>query len=81
MLNLSTSSKLDRDEVIKRAVAFFGSNGYGLEVVEETSGYASFKGGGGGVEVIANAEGDKTTVELTSQEWDYQVKEFIDKIR
>ena len=81
MLNLSTSTKLDRDEVIKRAVAFFGPTGYGLEVTEEATGCASFKGGGGGVEVIANFEGEKTTVDLTSREWDYQVKEFLDKIK
>ncbi|MCJ7605296.1 MAG: hypothetical protein MUO19_04585 [Dehalococcoidales bacterium] len=81
MLNLSTSTKLDRDEVIKRAAAFFGPTGYGLEVAEETAGYVSFKGGGGGVEVIANVDGEKTTVDLTSQEWDYQVKEFLGKIK
>ena len=81
MLRLSTDSKLSPEEVIKRAVKFFGPEGYGLEVREETADGAAFEGGGGGVGVSTSIEGKKTTVELTSREWDYQVKEFIEKIR
>jgi len=81
MLRLSTTSKLNPEEVIKRAVKFFGPEGYGLEVREETASGATFEGSGGGVEVTASTEGKKTTVELTSREWDYQVKEFIGKVR
>lgn len=81
MLNLSAGTKLDKEEVIKRAVAFFGPGGYGLEVTEEADGYAAFTGGGGGIEVTAVTEGKKTSVDLLSQEWDYQVREFLDKIK
>ena len=81
MLRLSTNSRLNPEEVIKRAVKFFGPEGYGLEVREETASGAAFEGGGGSVEVTASTEGEKTTVELTSREWDYQVKEFIGKVR
>ena len=81
MLNLSAGTKLDKDEVIERAVAFFGPGGYGLEVAEQADGYAAFTGGGGGIEVTVSTEGRKTAVDLLSREWDYQVKEFLDKIK
>lgn len=81
MLRLSTTSKLSPEEVIKRAVKFFGPAGYGLEVREETGNAVALEGGGGGVEVTAFAEGKKTNVELSSREWDYQAKEFLRKVR
>ena len=81
MLKLATETKLEGKEVIKKAVFFFGPGGYGLEVVEETDAAATFKGGGGGVEVLVKAEGGKTTVNLASQEWDYQTREFLTKLR
>jgi len=81
MLRLSTTSRLSQEEVIKRAVKFFGPEGYGLEVKEETAEGAAFEGGGGDVEITDCTEGKKTTVELTSREWDYQVREFVQKVK
>lgn len=46
MLNLAVKTKLSSGEVIKRAVAFFGPNGYGLEVKEQSDNCAYFEGGG-----------------------------------
>jgi hypothetical protein len=80
MLNISTKTKLSPEETIKRAVAFFGPGGYGLEIKEQCDDSAYFQGGGGSVSVTACIEGKKTSVALVSQEWDYQVKEFIGKI-
>lgn len=81
MLNLATKTKLSPEEVIKRAVEFFGPGGYGLEVKEQSADCAYFVGGGGGVDVTACAEEKETSVELASREWDYQIREFINKIR
>ncbi|MFH1646300.1 MAG: hypothetical protein ABID71_01225 [Chloroflexota bacterium] len=81
MLSLATTSKLGPEEVIRRAVAYFGKGGLGLEVKEQTEVSASFQGGGGGVGLTANREGKETSVELLSQEWDVQIKEFIRNIR
>jgi len=80
MLKIATKTKLSPEEAIKRAVAFFGPGGYGLEVNEQSTHYAHFEGGGGGIEATACAEEKGTSVELLSREWDYQVKEFISKI-
>ena len=77
MISLSKLSKLSGEEVLKKAVEFFGPEGYGLETREETSDHISFEGGGGHVTVAANPDGRKTSVEVTSREWDRQAKEFI----
>ena len=81
MLKIATKTKLSPEEAVKRAVEFFGPGGYGLKVMEQSINCASFEGGGGGVEVTACTEEKRTSVELISREWDYQVKEFIRKIR
>ena len=81
MVKLETKTKLSPGEVIKRAIAFFGTGGYGLEVKEQNDTCVSFQGGGGTVDVVTCIEGKRTSVELTSQEWDRQVREFIDKLR
>ena len=81
MLKIATKTKLSPEEAVKRAVEFFGPGGYGLKVMEQSTNCAYFEGGGGGVEVTACTEEKGTSVELISREWDYQVKEFIRKIR
>jgi hypothetical protein len=81
MLNIETTSKLSPEDAIKRAVKFFGPQGYGLKVKEQAPCCVEFEGGGGGVAVTASAEGKGSKVELESREWDYQVKEFIQKIK
>jgi hypothetical protein len=80
MLRLSAITKLSPEEAVKRAVQFFGPEGYGLEIKEESETGASFEGGGGGVSVSASTEDGKTTVELASREWDYQIRQFVKKI-
>ena len=81
MLSIETTSKLSPEEAIKRAVKFFGPDGYGLKVKEEAPCCVEFEGGGGGVAVTASVEGKGSKVGLESREWDYQVKEFIQKIK
>ena len=80
MLTLEAKTKLKPGEVLKKAVDFFGPKGYKLKVTEQTDEYASFEGGGGGVGVTVSTKGKQTSVDLTSREWDYQVKEFIGKL-
>jgi hypothetical protein len=81
MLKISTKSKHSPEEVIKRAVKYFGPGGYGLKVNDEGNCCANFEGGGGGVRVSASAEKKGSTVDVESREWDYQAKAFIDKVR
>ena len=81
MLTIGAKTKLKPEEVVKRAVDFFGPKGYKLKVTEQSADYASFEGGGGGVGVTTSIEGKQTSVELISREWDFQVKEFLGKIK
>jgi hypothetical protein len=74
MLKIAKESKLKPEEAIKRAVAFFGPKGYGLEVKDEGNCCASFEGGGGSVFVSASASKKGSSVEVESREWDYQTK-------
>ena len=80
MLKLVTKTQMSPGEVVKKAVEFFGADGYGLELKEEGADFALFEGGGGVVGISASPEGEKTQVTLDSREWDFQVKEFIGKI-
>jgi hypothetical protein len=76
MARYGVYAKLDPEEVIRRAVDFFGEGGLGLTVTEQGSCCATFEGGGGHVSVTVNV-GDKTEVELVTREWDYDVKRFM----
>ena len=80
MLRMATTTKLTPEEAIKQAVKFFGPEGYGLEIKDQSPTCARFEGGGGHVEVTSCADEKGTSVELVSQEWDYQVREFLGKI-
>ncbi len=80
MLRLETKTRLSEAEVIKQAIDYFGPGGQGLEIREQTECLVTFEGGGGGVSVATCVEDDKTAVEITSREWDYQAQEFSRKI-
>ena len=80
MLNIAAKTKLKPAEVIKRAVDFFGPKGYKLAVKSQSADGATFEAAGGRVEVSASVAGKQTSVDVTSREWDYQVKEFLGKL-
>ena len=83
MLSIESKSKLKPEEVIKRAVKFFGPEGYGLEIKSQAACCAEFEGGGGGVGINAEADtkGKGSTVSLETREWETQVKDFITHIK
>jgi hypothetical protein len=81
MLKISRETKLKPEEVVKKAVAFFGPGGYGLQLKAEDDCTAYFEGGGGSIKVIAALGKKGSTVDVESVEWDYQAKQFFDKLR
>ena len=81
MLSLEAKTKLKPEEVIQRALDFFGPKGYKLAVRQKSPECAYFEGGGGGVEINVCLEGKQTTVSFTSNEWDSQVKEFVGNLK
>jgi hypothetical protein len=72
-------TKMGPEEVIQKAVGFFGKDGLGLEAIDRSRCCARFEGGGGHVSVTVSEE-DKTKVELVTREWDYDVKQFMRQI-
>jgi hypothetical protein len=80
MIHLEGKSRLGPEEVLDRAKKFFGKGGQGLELTEENASCLTFTGGGGYVTATVCLEGEQTKVDLVSQEWEYQVKEFLSKI-
>jgi hypothetical protein len=80
MLRMEAKSKLPPDKVGEKLKRFFGNAGLGLDLSEEASGCLTFQGGGGYVTATMCSEGNKTRVDLVTQEWDYQVKKFASEL-
>lgn len=79
MARYGVETKMRPEEVIQKAIDFFGESGVGLEVVERSRCCARFRGGGGHVSLTLS-EAEKTEVELVTREWDYDVKRFVRQI-
>ncbi len=80
MINLGKESSLNADQVLERAVKFFGEGGVGLNLTTQTEHLVRLEGGGGYVVVEVKAAGKRTDVDIISAEWDYQAKQFLRKI-
>jgi hypothetical protein len=80
MLKIARESRLKPEELIKKAIVFFGPEGYGLTVREKDKCNVYLVGGGGGVRVNTAASNKGSSVDIESVEWDYQTKEFLNKI-
>jgi hypothetical protein len=72
--------KKDTEAVLKKAKKYFGPGGTGLEIVSEEDCCISFEGGGGYVRVTGIDEKKGSRIELETREWDYPVKQFLDKV-
>ncbi len=80
MLNVEGRSKLKPEELKARLKQYFGKWWWGLEIAEENPSCISFSGGGGYVKATVFWEKGKTRVNLVTQEWEYQAKEFISQL-
>jgi len=81
MLSLECRSALSPAEVLAELKRSFGKGGLGLEVKEENPQCITFEGGGGYITANLCEDKGKTLVDLLTQEWDYQVKEFASKLK
>ena len=78
-LRMSSETKLAPEQVVERAVQFFGQE-YGLTVAWRSPVSARFEGGGGHVQLTATARPKGSEVELETMEWDVQVREFAGRL-
>lgn len=76
MLRLEHKTRLSQEEIIGRLKSYFGKEGLGLDLTEESAQCITFTGGGGYVTASLCQEGDDTKVDLITQEWDYHVRQF-----
>jgi len=79
MARYGKKTRIKPSEVIDRAERYFGSGGLGLKIVDRSDEMICFEGGGGHVTIIA-CQNDETEVDLETREWDFQVKEFMNKL-
>ncbi len=79
MINIERQSKLKPEELMARLKAYFGKR-CGLEVTEENPSCISFRGAGGYVNATICSEEGKTKVNLMTQEWEYQAREFLSEL-
>jgi hypothetical protein len=80
MIKLEARTKLPPKELFERMKRFFGKEGVGLDITDETPGCLYFEGGGGYVNATVCAEEGRTRLDLLAQEWEYQVKKFISEL-
>ena len=80
MLNLEVKTKSTPEKVVKKLKSYFGEGGQGLKLRDDTSQCLNFEGVGGYVTATLCQEDNLTRVELVTQEWEYQVKQFAAKL-
>ncbi len=80
MLNLEVKTKSTPEKVVKKLKSYFGEGGQGLKLRDETSQCLNFEGAGGYVTATLCPVDNLTRVELITQEWEYQVKQFAAKL-
>jgi len=77
MISMERKTKIAPEKVVERLKKFFGKGGQGLDLTEEKGPCLNFSGGGGYVSATVCMEEGKTKINLVSQEWENQVKEFM----
>lgn len=80
MLKLELRTKKSPQQVIQKLKGFFGQGGLGLDLKEDAPACLTFEGGGGYVTASLCKEQGETRVDLITQEWDFQVREFSSRL-
>ena len=82
MIRMGKETKLTSTEVIAKAVAFFGPEGWGLEVEERAACCARFVGVGGYVFVQASDDEEAGGLEviIEGREWESQIQQFMGEV-
>jgi hypothetical protein len=80
MINLEAVTTLSAEKAVARLKDFFGSNGLGLVLAEDTADCLRFDGGGGYVSASVCPEKKGARIRLITQEWEYQARKFISEL-
>jgi hypothetical protein len=77
MIRLAKQTRLKPEEIIVRAVEFFGEKGEQLDERDRTPCGVYFEGGGGYVAISIVEESKKRSVDVETREFEYQAKDFL----
>jgi hypothetical protein len=80
MLRMSAQTHKGRDDVIGKAISFFGLGGIGLRVTLKATDHVRFEGGGGYVTINAAPRGSEVEVTAVTQEWEMDVRRFLGQV-
>ena len=76
-MRYQVTTKLSSQDALNQAKHYFGTQGVGLELIDEQETCVTLAGGGGHVSVLACTGENNTTLELETREWDYAVRQFM----
>ena len=79
-MRYEVATKLSPQEAIAYAKGDVGPQGIGVAIMDENDLCVTLDGGGGHVSVVACPGEGKTTLELETREWDYPVRQFMQKV-
>jgi hypothetical protein len=77
MIRIAKQTQFQPEEIIVKAVKFFGKEGGQLEEKERTACGVSFEGSGGYVAISVSEENKLRTVDIETREFEYAAKRFI----
>ena len=80
MIRISKKSRLDPDEILVKALRYFGKDGEGSDETERGACCVSFSGAGGYVTVAVSERSDLREVDVETREFEYQAKRFLDSV-
>jgi len=78
MIRIAKQTQLKPEDIIVKAVKFFGKEGEQLEENERTPCCVSFEGSGGYVTISVAEESKLRSVDVEAREFEYQAKRFIE---
>lgn len=81
MITIETSSKLNLKKLQEAVRGYFGPEGLGLTITEDTDACLNFEGGGGFVKADFCGDGPGSSLTLSGREYDQNIRDFISKLR
>lgn len=76
-MRYGVSTKLPTEKVLERAIEYFQE--LGLKITSRDDAMVCLEGGGGQVTITVYSN-DETDVDIVTTEWDYHVKQFMQRI-
>lgn len=80
MLKVERMTDRSKEDIGQLIRGHFGTGGLGMNLSSDAAGCLIFEGGGGYVRAIITRAGERTRLQLLTQEWEIRVKEFIGEV-